>query len=58
VLVSNNVYGMGDIAGLGRRSRMDRGTLGVFGSTLGVFGITVAAPSRRPDCWVGPTRAG
>src|SRR4030095_213609 len=24
VLVSNNVYGMGDIAGLGRRARLDR----------------------------------
>jgi diacylglycerol kinase family enzyme len=31
VLVSNNVYGMGDIAGLGRRARLDRGILGVFG---------------------------
>jgi diacylglycerol kinase family enzyme len=30
VLVSNNVYGMGDIAGLGRRARLDRGTLGLF----------------------------
>jgi diacylglycerol kinase family enzyme len=30
VLVSNNVYGMGDIAGLGRRARPDRGTLGLF----------------------------
>jgi diacylglycerol kinase family enzyme len=34
VLVSNNVYGMGDIAGLGRRARMDRGVLGVFGVTV------------------------
>ena len=34
VLVSNNVYGMGDIAGLGRRARMDRGTLGVFAVTV------------------------
>jgi diacylglycerol kinase family enzyme len=34
VLVSNNVYGMGDIAGLGRRARMDRGTLRVFGVTV------------------------
>jgi diacylglycerol kinase family enzyme len=34
VLVSNSVYGMGDIAGLGRRARMDRGTLGVFGVTV------------------------
>ena len=30
VLVSNNQYGMGDIAGLGRRARLDRGTLGMF----------------------------
>jgi diacylglycerol kinase family enzyme len=34
VLVSNNVYGMGDIAGLGRRARMDRGVLGMFGITV------------------------
>jgi diacylglycerol kinase family enzyme len=34
VLVSNNVYGMGDLAGLGRRARMDGGTLGVFGVTV------------------------
>jgi diacylglycerol kinase family enzyme len=34
VLVSNNVYGMGDIAGLGRRARMDRGVLGMFGVTV------------------------
>jgi diacylglycerol kinase family enzyme len=34
VLVSNNVYGMGDIAGLGRRARLDRGTLGVFAVTV------------------------
>jgi diacylglycerol kinase family enzyme len=35
VLVSNNVYGMGDIAGLGRRARLDRGVLGVFGVKVG-----------------------
>jgi diacylglycerol kinase family enzyme len=35
VLVSNNLYGMGDIAGLGRRARLDRGTLGVFGVRVG-----------------------
>jgi len=29
LLVSNNPYGMGDIAGLGRRPRIDAGTLGV-----------------------------
>ena len=51
MLVSNNVYGTGDIAGLGRRARMDRGT-------LGVFGVTVASAAQAADCWVGPTRAG
>jgi diacylglycerol kinase family enzyme len=34
VLVSNNVYGMGDIAGLGRRARLDRATLGLFAVTV------------------------
>ena len=34
VLVSNNQYGMGDIAGLGRRARLDRGTLGMFAITV------------------------
>ena len=34
VLVSNNQYGMGDIAGLGRRARLDRGTLGIFAVTV------------------------
>ncbi|MBW5484632.1 diacylglycerol/lipid kinase family protein, partial [Streptomyces bambusae] len=31
VLVSNNPYGTGDTAGLGRRSRLDAGVLGVLG---------------------------
>ncbi|MGE7386311.1 diacylglycerol/lipid kinase family protein [Streptomyces sp. NPDC004126] len=30
VLVSNNPYGRGDVVGLGRRTRMDTGTLGVL----------------------------
>jgi diacylglycerol kinase family enzyme len=34
LLVSNNAYGTGDIAGLGRRARLDRGTLGVVGVTV------------------------
>ena len=34
VLVSNNQYGMGDIAGLGRRARLDRGTLGMVAITV------------------------
>ncbi|MFZ2043155.1 MAG: diacylglycerol kinase family protein, partial [Trebonia sp.] len=35
LLVSNNPYGTGDIAGLGRRVRLDRGSLGVVGVTVG-----------------------
>jgi diacylglycerol kinase family enzyme len=31
LLVANTPYGMGDIAGLGRRARLDRGVLGVVG---------------------------
>jgi diacylglycerol kinase family enzyme len=31
VLVSNNPYGMGDVAGLGRRARLDGGVLGLVG---------------------------
>jgi diacylglycerol kinase family enzyme len=34
VLVANNPYGAGDIAGLGRRIRLDRGVLGVVGVTV------------------------
>src|SRR5271165_2887453 len=34
VLVANNPYGTGDIAGLGRRARMDGGVLGVVGISV------------------------
>jgi diacylglycerol kinase family enzyme len=34
VLVSNNVYRTDDIAGLGRRARLDRGTLGMLAVTV------------------------
>jgi diacylglycerol kinase family enzyme len=34
LLVSNNPYGTGDIAGLGRRARLDRGCLGAVGVTV------------------------
>jgi hypothetical protein len=47
VLVSNNQYGMGDIAGLGRRARLDRATLGCSRSPW-------PARSRRP-AWCGGT---
>ena len=35
LLVANNPYGTGDIAGLGRRARLDRGVLGVVGVKVG-----------------------
>jgi len=38
VLVANNPYGTGDIAGLGRRVRLDRGVLGVVGVTVASAG--------------------
>ena len=34
ILVANNPYGTGDIAGLGRRARLDRGVLGVVALTV------------------------
>ena len=34
LLISNNPYEMGDIAGLGRRARLDTGTLGVIAVTV------------------------
>ena len=43
VLVSNNPYETGDIAGLGRRARLDQGVLGVVGAvavTAAVEGLT------------------
>jgi diacylglycerol kinase family enzyme len=33
-VATNNQYGMGDSAGLGRRARLDRGTLGMFAVTV------------------------
>jgi diacylglycerol kinase family enzyme len=38
VLVANNPYGAGDVAGLGRRVRLDRGVLGVVGVTVSSAG--------------------
>ena len=35
VLVSNNAYDTGDVAGLGRRARLDAGTLGMVAVTVG-----------------------
>lgn len=34
VLISNNPYGLGDAAGLGRRPRLDSGALGVLGVSV------------------------
>jgi len=41
LLVANNPYGTGDIAGLGRRTRLDRGILGVVGVTVSSAGQAV-----------------
>jgi diacylglycerol kinase family enzyme len=58
VLVSNNVYGMGDIAGLGRRARLDRGTLGVFAisvsSAVQATGLMRGTQSRGLTRLAGP----
>jgi diacylglycerol kinase family enzyme len=58
VLVSNNVYGMGDIAGLGRRARLDRGTLGLFAvtvsSTVQAVGLLAGTRLRGLTRLVGP----
>ncbi len=35
LLIANNPYGTGDIAGLSRRARLDRGMLGVVGVKVG-----------------------
>jgi diacylglycerol kinase family enzyme len=35
LLVANNPYGTGDVAGLSRRARLDRGVLGVIGVRVG-----------------------
>jgi diacylglycerol kinase family enzyme len=58
VLVSNNVYGMGDIAGLGRRARLDRATLGLFtvtvSSTVQAVGLLAGTRLRGLTRLVGP----
>ena len=41
LLVSSNPYGTGDIAGLGRRARLDRGVLGVIAVTVDSVGQAV-----------------
>ena len=41
LLVANNPYGTGDIAGLGRRIRLDRGILGVVSVTVSSAGQAV-----------------
>ena len=39
LLVSNNPYGLGDLAGLNHRARLDSGVLGVVGITVGSAGM-------------------
>lgn len=47
VLISNNPYDAGDIAGLGRRARLDRGVLGVLGIKVESGAQAAALLSRR-----------
>jgi diacylglycerol kinase family enzyme len=47
VLVSNNPYETGDIAGLGRRSRLDQGVLGVVGVKVETGAQAAALLSKR-----------
>jgi diacylglycerol kinase family enzyme len=47
VLVSNNPYELGDIAGLGRRARLDRGVLGLVGVKVETAAQAAALLSRR-----------
>jgi diacylglycerol kinase family enzyme len=42
VLVANNPYGSGDVAGLSRRARLDRGKLGVIAIKVGTAGQAIA----------------
>lgn len=51
VLVANNPYGTGDIAGLGRRARLDRGV-------LGVVGVKVTSAGQAVDLLRGEHAAG
>ena len=50
LLVSNDPYGMGDVAGLGRRARLDAGTLGVVAvrvdSARQAVGLSAAGTAR------------
>ena len=51
LLVSNNPYGTGDLAGLGRRARLD-------GGVLGVVGVTVSNAGQAVDLLRGTRAAG
>ena len=58
VLVSNNAYGMGDVAGLGRRARLDRGILGVFSVKVrnAVEAASLLAGTRRRGLTMATTK--
>jgi diacylglycerol kinase family enzyme len=49
VLVSDNPYGMSDVAGLGRRARIDTGNLGVVAVTVENAGQAVRLLGRSTD---------
>lgn len=49
ILVSDNPYGMGDVAGMGRRARLDTGRLGVVAVTVDSARQAVALLRRTSD---------
>ena len=51
LLVSNNPYEASDLAGMGRRARLDRGM-------LGVVAVRVDTARRRSGCCTAPTGRG
>ena len=58
LLVSNNPYEMGDIAGLGRRARLDAGTLGVVAVRIGSARQAVALVRHAHDQGLAMLTAG
>jgi diacylglycerol kinase family enzyme len=55
VLVSNNPYASDDVAGLGRRARLDGGVLGMFAVTVGgaASAASIVRGRRSKALWIG-----
>ena len=49
VLISNNPYGEGRLRGMGRRARLDQGTLGVMAARVGTTAQAVGLLRRSRD---------